>query len=242
MPSEATSDHSGGAPGGPQIAAEDVSAGQTAVPSALTRLAALIATSPHNLVSAGERAAVLERHVLEGLSVANQLTPTGRWMDLGTGAGLPGLVLAWRHRDVAWTLVDATAKKVAAVQAFAGELALANVTAVQARAEALAWEREHRGAYNGVVARALAPMVTLVELARGFVAAGGTLVAVKGPRWREELEEARGALRTLRFSHVSTERLDSAGRETWLVTMRAAGPPPPGYPRRDGVPKADPLR
>ena len=163
-------------------------------------------------------------------------------MDLGTGGGLPGLVLAWRHPDVAWTLLDATAKKVDAVRAFADELRLSNVTVAQGRAETLAWEQQHRGRYAGVVARAVAPLPTLVELARGFLAPTGSLVAIKGPAWREEAREAQGALRTLRYGAVSTERLRGTERESWLVTMQAHGPPPSGYPRRDGVPKSDPLR
>ena len=179
--------------------------------------------------------------MLESLRVAEQVMPRDRWMDLGTGGGLPGLVLAWRHPDVAWTLLDATAKKVVAVRAFAEELGLTNVTVVQGRAEALAWEPEHRGRYAGVVARAVAPLPTLVELARGFLAPAGSLVAVKGRAWREEAHAARGALQALRYGPVSTEPLLGAERESWLVTMQAHGPPPSGYPRRDGVPKSDPL-
>lgn len=223
-------------------ASERVSAGHSGVPAALVRLAELIAASPHNLVSARERSTVLERHVLESAAVADVLSPSGRWMDLGTGAGLPGLVLAWRHPQVGWTLVDATAKKVAAVRAFAAELELPNVDALQARAETLAWDVDHRAAYDGVVARAVAPLPTLVELARGFLRPNGTLVAIKGPGWREELQIAESALRSLRFSHVHSTRVESDARETWLVTMRAEGRPPAGYPRREGLPKSDPLR
>lgn len=242
LPSETPSNHPGPPASRRETGLEGVSAGQSAVPAPLQRLADLIATSPHNLVSAGERSWVLERHVLEAAAVADVLTPSGRWMDLGTGAGLPGLVLAWRYQDVMWTLVDATRKKVTAVRGFAAALNLPNVVAVQARAEALAWDIEHRGTYEGVVARAVAPLVTLVELACGFLAPGGTLVAVKGPAWREELQTAETAMRRLGLSHLSSVRLDSEPRTTWLVTMRAEGAPPPGYPRRDGLPKSDPLR
>jgi 16S rRNA (guanine527-N7)-methyltransferase len=162
-------------------------------------------------------------------------------MDLGTGGGLPGLVLAWHHRTTAWTLVDATAKKVAAVQQFAVTLELDNVEVVHARAEGLAWAPEHRGCYDGIVARAVAPLPTLLELARGFLAPGGRLVAVKGPAWSEELTQARAALRLLAYDEPTAERLSGEERETWLVTMAAQGPPPAGFPRRDGTPQHDPL-
>lgn len=242
MGAERVGNHSGAAQSGPENGSERVSAGQQPVAATLRHLATLIADSPHNLVSTSERPNVLQRHVLEAVAVADELTPAGRWMDLGTGGGLPGLVLAQRHPSVEWTLVDATAKKIAAVTDFADRLGLVNVTAVAARAETLGWDVEHRGAYHGVVARAVAPLPTLVELARGFLGAEGLLVAIKGPAWKDELDAAQPALALLGYGDVHTQRLAAAVRETWLVTMRVKGPPPAGYPRRDGLPKSQPLR
>lgn len=202
----------------------------------------MIAEAPLNLVARGERDHVLERHILECDALADMLTPTGRWLDLGTGGGLPGLVLAYRFPDVNWTLVDATAKKVAAVRTFVAALGLRNVDVVQGRAETLAHDDSFRGRYDGVVTRALAPLPTLVELCRGFVGAGGSIVAMKGPGWRAEVADAERALAALRLDVVSTVRLPTGVRESWVVTMRASGAPPPGYPRRNGLPKAEPIR
>lgn len=241
MGSAGTSNHPDPEKNAPHSAFERISAGQRPVDGRLQRLAALISTSPHNLVAAGERAHVYERHILECDALAGQLSASGRWMDLGTGGGLPGLVLAQRFPSVAWTLVDATAKKVAAVRSFAQDLALDNVEAVHGRAESLAVDPEFRGQFDGVVTRAVAPLPTLAELCRGFVRAGGVVVALKGPTVQAELAAAAAALRILRLDLVSTERLDVATRETWVVTMRANGAPPAGYPRRNGVPKADPI-
>ena len=125
----------------------------------LVRLAALIASSPHNLVARGDRPRILETHIDECVRLAKvlPLQPDSSWMDLGTGGGLPGLVLAVLRPDVRWTLVDSVGKKVAAVRAFASDLALSNVTAVRARAEALAHDADHRAAYDGVTSRAVAP-------------------------------------------------------------------------------------
>ena len=163
-------------------------------------------------------------------------------MDLGTGGGLPGLVLAYRHPAVQWVLVDATAKKVDAVRRFAATLDLNNVTAVQGRAESLAHDVAHRGVYQGVVCRAVAQLPVLTELARGFLCDRGLLVAMKGPNWSAELDRAQAAIRILKFGAVHTERLPLADRSSWLVTMRADGPPPAGFPRRDGLPKQQPLQ
>lgn len=209
----------------------------------LDRLAALIAESPHNLVSRGERSAVRERHVAECEALAPLLgVRAGQsWVDVGTGGGLPGLVLAVLQPDVEWTLIDATRKKVAAVRAFADELELANVQAVAGRAETLAHEPAYREQFDGAVSRALAGLPTLIELCRGFVRADGVLAAVKGPRWEEEIAGSVQARRALRVGEVAAVAVSGAARPTWLLTMKALGPTPAPYPRRDGRPAAQPL-
>jgi 16S rRNA (guanine527-N7)-methyltransferase len=210
----------------------------------LARLASLIASSPHNLVSRGERAAIASVHVPEALAVGAVLdaAPGQRWLDLGTGGGLPGLVLAIACPRTDWVLLDSTAKKTRAVREFAGALGLENVETVTARAELAAHDPDHRGRYDGVVARAVAPLPTLVELARGFVRAGGTLAAIKGPAWQDEVAAAAAALRILRWTTPTATHVTSAARPTWLVTMQAQGAPPRGFPRRVGVPRHEPLR
>lgn len=209
----------------------------------LDRLAQLIAGSPHALVSRRDRAKVRDVHVEEALAVEPLLGAEGgtRWLDLGTGAGLPGLVLATVRPDVHWTLVDATAKKVEAVRAFALDLDLRNVRAVAGRAETLAHQPLWRERFAGVVSRGVGPLTVLAELARGFLDQGALLAAVKGPRWPQELEEARFAMRVLGLGDVRATAVPSTVRPTWVVSMRATGPIPADFPRRDGLPRSKPL-
>lgn len=211
--------------------------------AALDRLAELIGTSVHNLVSRGERAGVREVHVREALLVGEilDLGAGERWVDLGTGGGLPGLVLAIRHPEVHWTLVDSVGKKVDAVRSFAQDLGLTNATAVQGRAEELAWESAHRGRYDGVISRALASLPTVMELSRAFLRDGGLLVAIKGPSVADELPDAERARRTLRLGPIHSVDIPDAARPTVVVTMRAQGSPPRHYPRKVGIPAAAPL-
>lgn len=210
----------------------------------LGRLAELIAESPHNLVSRGDRLRVGSAHIPEAVALFDVLGAEdgARWMDLGTGGGLPGLALAIVRPEVRWTLLDATAKKARAVRDFADTLGLHNVSVVCARAEDAGRDPSHRGRYDGVVARAVAPLQVLTELARGFVGAGGLLAAVKGPAWESELADATHAMRVLGWQLIDSLRVTSAVRPTWLVRMMAAGDPPTGFPRTSGVPGSAPLR
>lgn len=212
---------------------------------ALERLARLIAASPHNLVSSRERDVLRlrEAHFREAVALGHAL-PLGEgqeWVDIGTGGGIPGLVLALEYPTVTWVLMDSVEKKVRAVREFAAALGLENVSVVAGRAESLAHDREFRARFDGVVARAVAPLVVLVELARGFVRPGGMLAAVKGPAWEAEVEEARWAIRTLGWREPHSELLGPTVRPAWLVSMRAAGPARRDVPRRAGIPQRRPL-
>lgn len=209
----------------------------------LDRLGALIAASPHNLVSRQDRAVVREVHIEEAAIVADALAfaPGSHWIDVGTGGGLPGLALAILSPETYWTLLDGARKKTRAVEDFAVELGLGNVTAVAERAEVLAWDPAHRERYDGAISRALARMDVVAELSRGFVRPQGSIAAVKGPRAEGEvpaLERVRGRLG---LDEIQCTRLPNAPRSTWLVTMRATGSAPPTYPRRNGVPVSSPL-
>lgn len=210
--------------------------------SQLARLADLLANAPHNLVACGDRPHTRTLHVDEAVAVGAALSPPGgaRWMDLGTGGGLPGLALAVMHPQVQWTLVDSVAKKITAVRGFVADLGLANVEVVQGRAEDLARRAEHRGRYDGVIARAVARLPVLLELARGFLGPGAILAAVKGPRAQAEVHEAEAARRELGYEAARMVPV-AAQRPTVLLLMTTTGAPPAGYPRADGVPSQRPL-
>ena len=196
------------------------------------RLASLIAAAPVNLVSRGDRASVRELHVNECVAVAQHVQPASAssWMDLGTGGGLPGLVLAASFPSVSWTLVDARSKKLVQVRRFAEELGLRNVTVLHGRAEELATEPTHRGRYAGVIARAVGPLDVTVALCRGFVEAG-EIIAIRGPKAEEEAESLVRWCDGLGVTLVAVERIDGTMRPTWLIRLRGRGPLPDRFPR-----------
>jgi 16S rRNA (guanine527-N7)-methyltransferase len=206
-------------------------------------LAQLIASSPHNLVSRRDRGDVLGRHIQECVALAEVLPvkPGERWIDVGTGGGLPGLVLAMCHPESRWVLLDATRKKVDAVRSFAEALGLATVECRHGRAEEVAHEDGMRECFAGAVSRALGPLSVVLELSRCFVQPGGVVAAVRGREWASELEAARDAVRLLGLRDVHTAELPGGVRETHVVSMRVDSPASATYPRPDGVPRSQPL-
>lgn len=209
----------------------------------LALLAALIAESPHNLVSARDRGLLTTVHIPECVAVIDALHAGDgqHWIDLGTGGGLPGLVGAILRPNVGWTLIDARRKKADAVAEFIEILGLENARAVAGRAEVLARDDSYRGLYDGVVSRAVARLDIVAELARGFLRPRGRLEVVKGPSIEQERGYFQRASGRLRMRESTTRRIGSPDRGTVLVSITAQGGPPRGIPRRDGLPQSQPL-
>lgn len=163
-------------------------------------------------------------------------------IDVGSGAGFPGIPLSIMLPDTRFTLMDALQKRVAFLQSVIDALGL-NAVAVHLRAEDAARRPEYREAFDLAVARAVAPMNVLCEFTLPFVKVGGRLLAMKGPGLDEELRGAEGALAILgggveRVIDLPIPGRDWSHRGAWIVK---AAPTPDRYPRRAGVPEKKPL-
>jgi len=199
-----------------------------------------------NLTSVTDREQVQTRHFLDSLTVGLALPEAarhGRVVDVGSGAGFPGIPLKVLFPEMSLTLVEATAKKVKFLRHVAGLLELSDVEVECRRAEELAQEPGHREAYDAVVARAVAPMPALLELTLPFCRIGGIAVAQKKGAIDQEIEGAREAAgllggRLRDTVPVSVPELDD-GRV--LVVAEKVKQTPDRYPRRAGVPQKRPL-
>jgi 16S rRNA (guanine527-N7)-methyltransferase len=136
----------------------------------------------YNLTAVREPRDMLIRHVLDSLTLLPHLAP-GRWLDVGSGPGLPGLVLAIARPELQWTLLDSNRKKTLFCGQAARALRLANVTVVHCRAE------EHRpeAGYQGITTRAWTALDEQWRLLAPLLAPGGRLVAMKGRHPADEI-------------------------------------------------------
>ena len=174
----------------------------------------------YNLTGIENREAMVATHLLDSLAVSGDLAGP-RIADLGTGAGFPGLPLAIVHPERHFTLIDATAKKIRFVTHAARALGLANVEAVQARAESM----RPRELFDTVIARAVAPLPKLAGLARPLSRPGTRLLALKGKRPVAELAAIPSDWELLGVREFHVPGLEA---ERCLVTLIA----------RIGVPRA----
>jgi len=202
-----------------------------------------------NLTAITDPREVEIRHFLDSLTALPQIAdraPSGaapRLIDVGSGAGFPGIPLKLMLPGARLTLLEATGKKAEFLRYMVSRLELNATEVVYGRAEDVAHLAGHREAYDFAIARAVAPMATLVEICLPFVAIGGTMVALKKGDLKEELEEARTAVRTLggaelRLREVVAPHLPD---HRVLVCCTKENSTPLRFPRRPGMPFKHPL-
>lgn len=193
-----------------------------------------------------DRRLILESlRLVEPLRSIEPIDRTGQrsMLDIGTGGGLPGMVLAIAFPDISTYLLDSTGKKVAFLDDVVRELGLDNVTTIHARAEDIAHQPRYRNAFDLITARAVTTLPALLELSLPMLRVNGTMLLPKGVDIEEELEAGHRAAEILRGEIVSAELLPDIGStvDTRLVVARKLATTPPAYPRRSGMPSKNPL-
>jgi 16S rRNA (guanine527-N7)-methyltransferase len=196
--------------------------------------------------SSATREEIYRRHFSEALATLSAIEARGiattPLIDIGTGGGLPGIVLKIARPDMVITLLEATRKKAEFLTQAVDALGLEGVTVVRARAESAGQQAEYRGAFQLATARAVAPLPVLLELALPLVGVGGHLVAMKGSGAADEARTSAAALEMLGGEIEDVVAGESGGENSLhLVIVRKIAETPEKYPRRPGMPAKRPL-
>lgn len=203
----------------------------------------LIENQKQNLISRKTGPEELERHIQDSLQVLTWVPLSDcEVVDIGSGAGFPGLVLAMGRLDCRMTLVESDLKKSSFLQQVSAELGLENVQVIRARVETLGHDEQYRDRYDLCTSRAVAAMKVMLEYGLPLVKLGGKVLLWKGSSHQQEISEAQNALQTLggEIEAVHPYSLMQE-RDRALVVVKKVSPTPGQYPRRIGMPTKKPL-
>lgn len=198
-----------------------------------------------NLTALRDAESIRVKHFLDSLScaLAWKSNPPRRMVDVGTGAGFPGVPLKIACPSMRLTLVESVGKKAAFCKHIVETLELEEVTVIHARAEDLGQQAEHREAYDWAVARAVANLNVLSEYLLPLVRVGGTTLAQKGETGPFEAQAAEKAMGLLggTLKQLTPVHLPGVADDRYLVLIEKRAATPPKYPRKPGMAAKSPL-
>ena len=199
-----------------------------------------------NLTAITDPAEIAVKHYLDALTIKRVLPQIDslHLIDVGAGAGFPGLPLAIAFPQLQTTLMDSTAKKLRFVDHAAKSLGLDNVRALHARAEDAGRDQAHRQAYDIVVARAVARLPILLEYCLPLCKLGGQVIAMKGASAFDETNAAVKAIDSLGGELFAIEEitLPTLDHPRYLIVIDKVAATPKRYPRKAGTPSRQPIR
>jgi 16S rRNA (guanine527-N7)-methyltransferase len=198
-----------------------------------------------NLTAIRDPQEIQIKHFLDSLTclLALRSEPIGQLVDVGTGAGFPGIPLKIMLPKIQLTLVESVGKKAEFCRHVVNILGLPRTEVVQERAEVLGQHPSYRERYDWAVARAVAILPVLAEYLLPLVKVGGSMIAMKGESGPAEAHAAEHALRVLggHIRQLLPVTLPGVAEERYLVVIDKIAATPPGYPRKVGIPAKRPL-
>lgn len=199
-----------------------------------------------NLTAITEFEEVLVKHFVDSLAVSGVMNVDNitRVIDIGTGAGFPGIPLKIVYPHLEITLLDSLKKRIGFLNEIVDNLGLKMVETIHGRAEEYAKQKEYRETYDLCVSRAVANLSTLSEYCLPYVKVQGYFVPYKSGKIQEELQESEKALKILggHLEHVHKFQLGDAEMGRSLVMIKKEKSTPKKYPRKAGMPSKEPLK
>lgn len=198
-----------------------------------------------NLTAITDPEGVVIKHFLDSLSIA-QFIPdeTKTLIDVGTGAGFPGIPLKIVKENLKVTLLDSLDKRVRFLNEISNNLILKDIVSVHGRAEDFGVDKKYRERFDFVTARAVANLPVLLEYCLPFVNIGGMFIAMKGPDAKKELKESHKALDILggEIEDVKFFTLPNSDIERYVILIKKCRHTPTNYPRKSGKPTKQPIK
>lgn len=199
-----------------------------------------------NLTSIIEDKDFIIKHFLDSFTLSNvyDFSKAERVMDLGTGAGIPGIPLKILYPETSFVLVDSLNKKVQFLKDVVKMLKLNKIDCIHGRAEELGQDQKYRESFDVVISRAVAHLAVLSEYCIPFLKINGTFLCLKGPKYKEEIEEGEAAILKLggRLKGIETIQLPFSDITHYILEIKKIKDTPTKFPRKPGKPTKNPIK
>lgn len=197
-----------------------------------------------NLTAITKEDDIILKHFVDSLTVQRYIEKECNVIDVGTGAGFPGIPLSIINSNIEITLMDALNKRISFLNTVISELKLNNVLTVHERAEILGRNDKYREKYDIAVSRAVANLSTLVEYMIPFVKVGGLCICMKGANFEDELKQSTNAIMELggRVKEAYNFKLPKTDYERNILIIEKVKNTKIKFPRKAGIPSKEPIR
>ena len=197
----------------------------------------------YNLTAIKEKEDIFYKHFLDSVLPYLNFKENAKVIDIGTGAGFPSIPLAILRNDLKFTLIDSVEKKTNFVFNLADKLGLTNIEVYHARCEDLAKESKFRENYDYAIARAVAPLSSLLEYCIPFLKINGKFVAYKGVNYKQEIDASTNAIKLLHVRLVQTLKfnISEINTERYCLIFEKELETPKKYPRGQNKARLNPL-
>lgn len=183
------------------------------------------------------------KHFIDSLTAAREIEDYKSIIDIGTGAGFPGIPLKLNYPNKKITLIDSVNKKLNVIKNITDKYNLNELEIIHTRAEDLAINKEYREKYDIAITRAVSNFSTIMEYMLPFVKIGGKAICMKGPNFQDELEESKKAIKILggKIEKIETVFINNE-IERNLIIVNKINSTPKQYPRGKGKPQKEPIK
>lgn len=196
-----------------------------------------------NLTAITEEKDIILKHFVDSLTVLKYIKENKSIVDVGTGAGFPGIPLAIMNESLKITLVDSLNKRINFLNEVCSKIMLKNTKAIHSRAEEFGQDNNYRESYDIAISRAVSNLTVLAEYLLPLVKVGGKIICMKGPDIEEELKQAKSAIDILggKFERCDNFCLPKSDISRNIIIINKIKETPKKYPRKAGTPAKTPL-
>ena len=197
-----------------------------------------------NLTAIEEPKEIILKHFIDSLTIRKYVEENEKILDIGTGAGFPGIPLKIVEGEKEVVLIDSLNKRISFLKEVISNLELNKIEVIHGRAEEVVKQNNRREKYNIVTSRAVARLNVLIEYMLPFIAIGGKCICMKSTDIEEEVQEARKAINILggEIEKIDTFILPESDIKRKIVVIKKVKSTPSKYPRKAGTPSKDPIK